>query len=137
MEITYALSETTEVAAHLLTTVTSRTLLFYGKMGVGKTTLIKELVAQLGGGDLSASPSFSIVNEYETDAGLVYHFDFYRIENLEEAYDLGFEDYLHSGAYIFIEWPEKIEPLLPPDSSRVYINRNEDGRRTLKIQTGN
>ena len=136
MEITYALSDIKEVAAELLTKATSHTILFYGKMGVGKTTLIKELVAQLGGHETSASPSFSIVNEYETDAGLVYHFDFYRIENLDEVYDLGFEDYLHSGAYIFIEWPEKIEPLLPPDTCGVYINRNEDGRRTLKIQTG-
>ena len=92
---------------------THRVIAFYGEMGVGKTTLIKELCAQLGVEDIPNSPTFSIVNEYLTQKGAtLYHFDFYRIEEEEEVYDLGYEDYFYSGNYCFVEWPEKIMNLL-------------------------
>ncbi|MBT4882136.1 MAG: tRNA (adenosine(37)-N6)-threonylcarbamoyltransferase complex ATPase subunit type 1 TsaE [Flavobacteriales bacterium] len=89
---------------------------FYGEMGVGKTTLIKALSLQLGVVDVVSSPTFSIVNEYHIDKGLkIYHFDFYRIEDEDEAYDMGYEEYFFSEAYCFIEWPEKITNLIEED----------------------
>lgn len=108
---------------------------FYGKMGAGKTTFIKELCRQLGIDDEVNSPTFAIVNEYrsETTAELVYHFDFYRIKKLEEVYDLGYEDYFYSGALCFIEWPELIEDVLPEDARRVTITENPDGSRTITL----
>ena len=102
-------------------------------MGVGKTTLIKELVKQLGVMEISSSPSFSIVNEYDTPQGAIYHFDFYRIKDITEAFDIGFEDYLYAGNYIFIEWPEKIDQLLPENANRIDIKINNNGSRTLKF----
>jgi len=102
-------------------------------MGVGKTTLIKELALQLGVKEPSSSPSFSIINEYDTPDGTVYHFDFYRINDISEAFDIGFEDYLYNGDYIFIEWPEKIEQLLPLDANKITLEINNNGSRTLKF----
>lgn len=104
---------------------------FFGKMGVGKTTLIKELCLQLGVTDNVCSPTFAIVNSYMTDQGdPVYHFDFYRLKNAEEAYDIGYEEYFYSGEYCFTEWTEKIEELLPEQYVRVEIVEN-NGIRTL------
>lgn len=108
--------------------------LFYGEMGSGKTALIKALCKAIGVQDLVNSPTFSIVNEYLTDAGSnVYHFDFYRIKNEAEAYDIGTEDYFYSGRYCFIEWPEKIPSLIP--SAHVHINIQEENtkHRTIAI----
>ena len=102
-------------------------------MGVGKTTLIKALVSELGGGQVS-SPTFSIVNEYAIKNGLVYHFDFYRINEIHEVYDIGIEDYLDSKQWIFIEWPEKIREILPLKSDISYIKLNKNGSRTLNIE---
>ena len=102
-------------------------------MGVGKTTLIKALVFELGGGQVS-SPTFSIVNEYEIKNGLVYHFDFYRINDINEVYDIGIEDYLDSKQWVFIEWPEKISDILPLESDISYIKLNKNGSRTLNIE---
>ncbi|MDC7999821.1 tRNA (adenosine(37)-N6)-threonylcarbamoyltransferase complex ATPase subunit type 1 TsaE [Aequorivita todarodis] len=133
MEITYTQNEISKVAAQILKASASNIFLLYGEMGVGKTTLIKELVKQLGVLELSGSPSFSIVNEYEATDGVVYHFDFYRINDIAEAYDIGVEDYLCSGAYIFIEWPEKVSALLPRQATKLIINSNNNGSRTLKI----
>ena len=97
---------------------------FYGKMGAGKTTFIKALCEELGVSDVVNSPTFSIVNEYRSDTTgeLVYHFDFYRIEKLDEVYDMGYEDYFYSGALCFIEWPELVEELLPEDAVKVEIS---------------
>ena len=120
MKTTYELETIKEVAQLLLETVNSKTILFYGDMGVGKTTLIKALVSELGGGQVS-SPTFSIVNEYAIKNGLVYHFDFYRINEIHEVYDIGIEDYLDSKQWIFIEWPEKIREILPLKSDISYI----------------
>lgn len=108
---------------------------FYGKMGAGKTTFIKALCKELGVEDEVNSPTFAIINEYRssTTAELIYHFDFYRIKKLDEVYDLGYEDYFYSGALCFIEWPELIEELLPPDAKKVSITENSDGTRTITI----
>lgn len=106
----------------------------YGKMGAGKTTFTKAVCECLGVEDVINSPTFAIVNEYRSDSGeLIYHFDFYRIKRLEEVYDMGYEDYLYSGALCFIEWPELIEDLLPEDAVRVTIEENEDGTRTVRF----
>ena len=107
---------------------------FFGKMGVGKTTLIKELCAQLGVEDNVCSPTFAIVNEYSTVEGdQLFHFDFYRLKNLDEAYDIGYEEYFYSGCYCFTEWTEKIEPLLPDHYLRITIEE-QNGQRTLTAE---
>lgn len=106
---------------------------FYGKMGAGKTTFIKELCNALGTDDEVNSPTFAIVNEYATPQGSIFHFDFYRIKKEEEVYDIGYEDYVYSGNLCFMEWPELIEDMLPEDAVRVNIVENEDGTRTLTM----
>ena len=110
---------------------------FYGEMGAGKTTFIRALAAALGvEDDVANSPSFSIINEYRSDttAELIYHFDLYRLESLEEAMDIGVEDYFDSGVLCLLEWPERIEPMLPDDTVRVDIKADHDtGRRTLTV----
>jgi tRNA threonylcarbamoyladenosine biosynthesis protein TsaE len=96
--------------------------LFYGSMGAGKTTLIKELVHQLGIEDVANSPTFAIVNEYlSKEKGTIYHFDFYRLEEETEALDMGYEDYFYSDSYCFVEWPEKIPNLLPENVIKIDI----------------
>ena len=110
---------------------------FTGEMGAGKTTFISALCAALGvDPDEANSPSFAIANEYrsETTAELIYHFDLYRLESLEEVMDIGFEDYLDSGALCFIEWPEKVADILPDDTVRVTIRVNDDDSRDLLIE---
>ncbi|MBT8309482.1 MAG: tRNA (adenosine(37)-N6)-threonylcarbamoyltransferase complex ATPase subunit type 1 TsaE [Flavobacteriaceae bacterium] len=133
MTTTYKINDLATVAKQVLEEMTSKTLLFYGDMGSGKTTLIKAMVKALGGDDDTSSPTFSIVNEYEVENDVVYHFDLFRIENETEAYDIGIEDYLYSGHYNFIEWPEKIKALLPHDADRLYVSINQDGSRSLKL----
>ena len=132
MKTTYELEKIKEVAQLLLETVNSKTVLFYGDMGVGKTTLIQALVSELGGGQVS-SPTFSIVNEYTIKKGLVYHFDFYRIKDINEVYDIGIEEYLDSKQWIFIEWPEKIRDILPLVCDISYIKSNKNGTKTIII----
>lgn len=105
--------------------------LFEGDMGAGKTTLIKALCAELAVKDMTSSPTYSIVNEYIYPNGKVFHFDFYRIKSEIEAYDLGFEEYLYSKQYCFIEWPEKIKGLWPENYIQVVINQNIDKVRTI------
>ena len=103
----------------------------YGTMGAGKTTFIKAVCEVLGVKDVITSPTFAIVNEYESDNGPIFHFDFYRIKKLEEVYDMGYEDYFYSGSLCFIEWPELIEDLLPEDAVRVTITELPGGMRKI------
>ncbi len=112
-----------------------RVFAFYGKMGAGKTTFVKALCEELQVDDVVNSPTFAIVNEYHsiTLNGPVYHFDFYRIKRLEEAYDIGTDDYFYSGHPCFIEWPELIEAILPEDVVCVTIEEQEDGSRLVKF----
>lgn len=110
---------------------------FHGPMGAGKTTFIRALSRALGVSDEEAnSPSFSIINEYRSDttAELIYHFDLYRLESVEEALEIGVEDYFDSGALCLLEWPERIEPLLPDDTVVVEIKVNDDNSRTLTVR---
>ncbi|HET9570874.1 MAG TPA: tRNA (adenosine(37)-N6)-threonylcarbamoyltransferase complex ATPase subunit type 1 TsaE [Bacteroidales bacterium] len=107
---------------------------FYGAMGAGKTSFIKAVCEEMGVEDTITSPTFAIVNEYALpDGNAVYHFDFYRINKLEEAYDLGYEEYFYSGQYCFIEWPEKIESLLPEHCTSVHIEEQSDGTRKVSF----
>ncbi|MFD1162211.1 tRNA (adenosine(37)-N6)-threonylcarbamoyltransferase complex ATPase subunit type 1 TsaE [Hwangdonia seohaensis] len=133
MKISYELNEVKNVAKKIIENATSKTLLFYGNMGVGKTTLIKALVKALGSDDEVSSPTFSIVNEYQIDDGLIYHFDLYRINDIEEAYNFGIEDYLDSEHWKLIEWPEKIESVLYEDFNTIHIDFDNRNKRILKI----
>lgn len=127
------LDQLPDVARQLLDTFPEeRFYAFFGSMGVGKTTLIKELCRQLGVEDNVCSPTFAIVNEYsDRHQRPVYHFDFYRLKTLDEAYDIGYEEYFYSGDYCFTEWTEKIEPLLPDHYLRITL-KEIDGRRHLE-----
>jgi len=112
-----------------------RIFAFYGKMGAGKTTFIQSVCKALGSEDNVTSPTFALINEYKTrDLLSVFHFDFYRIKDIEEAYDLGYEDYFYSGNYCLIEWPELIEPLLPENIVKVKIEVGEDGTHNISAE---
>ena len=101
----------------------SRVFAFYGGMGAGKTTFIKVLCSRLGVTDIVQSPTFALINQYVTNTGdPVFHFDFYRIKKPGEAFDIGYEEYVYSGHYCFIEWPELVEELLPEDAVKVTIS---------------
>ena len=133
IEIHFKLKELAEVSKTILKNVQSKTLLFYGEMGTGKTTLISAIVKEMGGTDSASSPTFSIVNEYKVTDDTVYHFDFYRLKNQYEALDMGIEDYFCSGSWNFIEWPEKIVDLLPENVTVLELSLAEDGGRILKL----
>lgn len=111
-----------------------RIFLFFGKMGAGKTTLINALCRALEIADTPSSPTFSIVNEYHSDQGPVYHFDFYRLKEEEEALDLGYEEYFYSDNYCFVEWPEKIPNLLPDTAKQVHITALSPTHRKIIIK---
>ncbi len=111
----------------------NRHFAFYGSMGAGKTTFIKAVCEQLGSTDIVSSPSFAIINEYNSAVGKIFHFDFYRIKTLEEAYNLGYEDYFFGDDYCFVEWPEKIEELMPEHFTVVKVTVDEDDKRTLEF----
>ena len=132
----FTLADLDEVAKDLLTAAKSeRVWLFHGEMGAGKTTLIKAICRMLGVHSVMTSPTFSIVNEYEGSNGEVfYHFDFYRLKNEEEAYDIGVEEYLDSGRLCLIEWPERIQSLLPPSRFEINLEIESPTHRRIHYQ---
>lgn len=131
----FTLAELPEVAKTLIAqSGTHKVWCFYGEMGAGKTTLIKEICQQLGVIDVMSSPSFSIVNEYMDDMGdSIYHFDFYRLKQESEALDIGIEDYFYSDSYCFIEWPEKIPNLIPEAHLKISINLVGENTRSINL----
>ena len=134
MEITFSLDQLEGVATKILQQNPYKVILFHGEMGVGKTTLIKALAKKLGVNEVTSSPTFSLVNEYQTtNSQTVYHFDFYRLKNQIEALDMGVDEYLYSGNWCFIEWAEKISTLIPDNYSTISIRLLPDGKRFLEL----
>ena len=130
-----SLDELDTVAEAVINALDGRTVVaFDAPMGAGKTTLISRIAALLGAEDSVTSPTFAIVNQYEGTNHTIYHFDMYRIERVEEALDFGSEEYLSSGDLCLVEWPEKIEPLLPDDTMVVRIEILSDTARRFEIQ---
>ena len=134
MEIHYSLDEIEHVAKEIVNNSKSKTLLFYGDMGAGKTTLIKTIAKVLGCQEIASSPTFSIVNEYDLENDKIYHFDLYRVNDIEELYNFGIEDYLESNCWKFIEWPEKIESILYDNFNKVNLRIEENQRRFLNLE---
>lgn len=134
MEIIFSLDEINSVAKKIISETPQKVLLFKGNMGAGKTTLIKALAQELGVTSTTSSPTFSLVNEYQSiDNQFIYHFDMYRIKNELEAVNIGIEDYLYSGNWCFIEWAEKIPNLIPENHSNIKIEESIDGKRHLTL----
>jgi len=135
MNKNYSLSDVNRIAKDIIKNSIQKILLFHGEMGVGKTTLIKEICKELGTDDITSSPTFSIVNEYKTNTNdTIYHFDFYRINNEEEAYNIGVEDYFDSDAWCLIEWPSVIQNLLPLDYVNIHLSELDDGQRNIQLK---
>ncbi|MFV5693172.1 tRNA (adenosine(37)-N6)-threonylcarbamoyltransferase complex ATPase subunit type 1 TsaE [Flavobacterium sp. LT1R49] len=135
MNVIFSLDQLEEVAQKIIAENPKKVILFHGEMGVGKTTLIKQLCKTLGVLGATSSPTFSLVNEYQTTANqIVYHFDFYRLNHEVEALDMGVDDYLYSGNWCFIEWAEKIPNLIPETHSVITIELLPDGKRSLELK---
>ena len=130
------LNELEAAAQELLPVLRDRGVVaLYGGMGAGKTTLVAELMREMGSTDDVTSPTFALVNDYVAGNGRhVYHFDFYRIDDVREAFDLGYEEYFYGGELCLVEWPEKIEELLPPDTLRLHIDILPDGSRRISVK---
>ncbi|MEK6451097.1 MULTISPECIES: tRNA (adenosine(37)-N6)-threonylcarbamoyltransferase complex ATPase subunit type 1 TsaE [Myroides] len=135
-EIVYSLKDIKEVAKKVIDNLQHKIVLFNAPMGAGKTTLIKELSEYIGVKDMTSSPTFSIVNEYksETTNERVYHFDLYRLNDEEEAYDMGMDEYLDSNSWCFIEWPEKTPTIIPDEHAEIEIEILENGNRKLVLR---
>lgn len=134
MKIIFSLEEISAVSKIILAENPKKVILFYGEMGAGKTTLIKALTKSLGIQDHATSPTFSLVNEYKTEEDdSVFHFDFYRIKSESEAYDMGVEEYLYSGQWCFIEWPERIANLIPAEHNTIRITALPSGEREIEL----
>ena len=135
MEFIFSLEEIELVAEKVLAENPHKVIVFQGQMGAGKTTFIKALAKALAVKDMTSSPTFALVNEYNAkDNQKVYHFDVYRLKSEEEAMDLGIDEYLYSGQWCFIEWAEKIPNLLPDDYSKIVVEMLPDGKRKLALQ---
>ena len=133
MIITYSLKDLDTVAKQIINQAKFKTLLFNAEMGMGKTTLIKAIVKALHCDDEVSSPTFSLVNEYQTKTETIFHFDLYRVENEEELYSFGIEDYLYSNHWILAEWPDLLKPLLQGEFSTISIVRLDNGDRQLEM----
>ncbi|TCI91027.1 tRNA (adenosine(37)-N6)-threonylcarbamoyltransferase complex ATPase subunit type 1 TsaE [Tenacibaculum sp. M341] len=134
MNVDYSIDELNDIAKKVLAKSKHKILLFNGEMGVGKTTLIKELCKVLGSTEIASSPTFSLVNEYETNKGeIIYHFDFYRIEDEEEALDIGVEDYFYSNNWCLIEWSENIKNLVPLNAVNIQITAINNNLRNIQL----
>ena len=130
-----ALSDLPRVAEEVINSLDGRTVvLLRGGMGAGKTTLVSRIAALLGAEDTVTSPTFALVNQYEGSEYRIYHFDFYRIDRIEEVFDLGYEEYFYSGDLCLVEWPEKIEPLIPDDAMVVRITVGDGEQRIFEIE---
>ena len=133
IEFTYHLKDIDAIAASVLEHIKTKTVLFNGNMGAGKTTFISALLKAMHSNDVATSPTFSIVNEYDLPNDKIYHFDFYRIESVDEAYNFGIEDYLNTNHWLFMEWPERIEGLIPKNHQTITITDLGDNKRALKL----
>jgi len=133
IEFTYHIKDIDATASRVLGYLDAKTVLFNGNMGAGKTTFINALIKAMQSEDIATSPTFSIVNEYTLPNDKVYHFDFYRIESIDEAYSFGIEDYLNSNHWLFMEWSERIKELIPEDSQTITITHLNDNIRSLKL----
>jgi tRNA threonylcarbamoyladenosine biosynthesis protein TsaE len=132
MTLEFSITDIENIAVKILAQNPKKIILFNGQMGAGKTTLINQIVKKIGVQDATGSPTFSLVNEYQTsDNQTVYHFDFYRLKSESEALDMGVEDYFYSGNWCFIEWSEKIPNLIPENHSKIEISVLENGNRKL------
>lgn len=130
-----SLSELPRVAEAVIEALDGRSVvLLRGGMGAGKTTLVSRIAVLLGAEDTVTSPTFALVNQYEGQQCRIYHFDFYRIDSIEEVFDLGYEEYFYSGDLCLVEWPEKIEPLIPDDAMVVRITAGDDEQRIFEIE---
>ncbi|MDA8650740.1 tRNA (adenosine(37)-N6)-threonylcarbamoyltransferase complex ATPase subunit type 1 TsaE [Flavobacteriaceae bacterium] len=134
MEISFNIGEIDSVASEVLTNAHSNNFLFYGPMGVGKTTLIKAIADQLGVSDYVSSPTFSLVNEYNSSKGKVCHYDFYRIKSIDEVLDLGLDEYLESDYYNLVEWPEMIVGLIPQSYVEIKLSKGINEERIAHIK---
>ena len=135
MEITFSLEEIDYAAQQVLAHNIKNIVVFHAGMGAGKTTFIKAIARQLGVTSITGSPTFSLVNEYETNDGrTLYHFDLYRLNSEEEAYDMGIDEYFYSGNLCLIEWPEKTPNLIPLDHTSITLKTLADGRRHLVVK---
>lgn len=133
-EYTFDLQEISETAKMVITCLKHKVVLCYGKMGVGKTTLIMEIAKHLGVKESMQSPSYGIVNEYQSTNGIFYHIDLYRLNTLPEAIDLGIEEYLNGSSWCFIEWPEKVEEITDNFNNKLILTKNKNQSRTLQIK---
>ena len=135
MNKNFSLHDLSIIASEIILLAKSKTLLFYGQMGVGKTTLIKEICKVLKVQDSISSPTFSLVNEYQTsNQNKVFHFDFYRITNEEEALDMGIEEYFYNNDWCLIEWPKNIENLLPLDAVEIHLTILDNLKRNIQLK---
>ncbi|MGK0325426.1 MAG: tRNA threonylcarbamoyladenosine biosynthesis protein TsaE [Polaribacter sp.] len=135
MDKNYSLQDLSLIASEIISSAKSKTLLFYGEMGVGKTTLIKEICKELKVQDSISSPTFSLVNEYQTSTNeKVFHFDFYRITDQEEALDIGIEEYFYNNDWCLIEWPGNIENLLPLEAVEIHLIILDNRKRNIQLK---
>lgn len=133
MKLIFTKNDLPNAVKQLLPVIKEKIILLNGNMGLGKTTLVKEIAKQLGSTDIISSPTFTIVNEYQIPNDVIYHFDFYRLQSLDEALDIGVEEYLYSGKWCFLEWSERILPLLPEKKCVLTLSYIDEMTRSVEV----